>query len=1263
MSKFIPFRLHFKLLILISLVLFSNHFNISYSQSAKIILDWNEDSVFLNNKSLKIPKQLIFDLKSTKISFVSETSQALDLVFKSVEYEDLSKSDINFLQDNLFKIDTSFSFNFNNSYDKDRLFLTIEFSSFVVINKKYFRVKSVEYEVYNKNTVKHLKRGSTLNSVLSDEESKWFKFRVKDKGFYKITYNQLKSLGLNPGEITFNSLHVYGNSTGKLPELNSDYEDVDLIQNHLIHEGAEDGVFDEKDAIVFYSPGPNKLQYDGDGFLYRDLNIYSDYSSYFLRVSSKISPKVALFKDNLNLITELKVDNYQHHSVHELEDTSLVYAGKRWYGEVLDFEKSLELNFEGFQTNLKDLTIMISGATNSRISGSYLNIYLDDKFTKKINLPSVSSEYIRLENKIYLNSNSGFGKIKIELVRNNPDTKFFLDKVEINAFKNIIDYEIGDILANSKILDNSTVQFELPISVNGKVIDVTNPTKIAEISSIKQSNYLIFRDSTKKLNFYTFYNFSSTLDISSNFTPIKPQNLHLVDLVDMIIVTPLEFLNQANELKQIHIDEGLRVVVVTDSEIYNEFSSGEMDPTAIKQFARSVYLKQKNNSADRLKYLLLFGDGTFDYKNRIKGNNNFIPTYQFDASEDFLSAMVSDDYFGMMDDTESLKGSDLLDIGVGRMLISSQRQAEEMITKVKEYIKNNQKQTDWKSKVVLIADDEEGGYFINNDAEPQAKYLNQKHAEINVVKLYSDAFQQVTTAGGERYPSLNSQIDNQFYNGALVISYVGHGGPSGAAEERIISLDQVSNYKNLKNLPLFMSSTCEFTKYDDPTRISAGEVLYLNPSGGAIALMTTTRPVFFGVNSISGSSFYKNVLLYDSITNSPLTFGEIIRRTKNQSGTSSNRRSFTLIGDPGLRINYPYNKIIIDSINKKGMNQFLDTLKALSKVSISGRVSDREGNEITDDGNLFLTLYDKKNISSTLGQNVESPLIKFENQNSILFKGLVSINKGRFNVDFILPKDIDYSIGKGKISVVSYTDKSNGIGYCDSFLIGGLSSFYNKDSIGPQIVLSLDSIKQIDNGTFSTNPILYIKLKDDSGINISSSGIGHQISLVIDDKDAEAVDLNSYYISDKDTYMSGKIQYLLTNLSSGMHKVRVKAWDVHNNSSEKELMFSINNAEVLGLNRIFNFPNPFTTSTSFYIEQNLLNVSLDVKLEVFTVSGKLVKELVKQNIQLRSNVDSIFDWDGKDQFGDQLAKGVYIYRISLSNDKTTTTKMEKLVIF
>lgn len=1237
---------------------------ISISQDFTYEFHWGSDTLSNNSHKILVCKEFEIEFNRTYL-IIDLKIENHDVKLKNVKLQELTSDEIVFVKSSNLIID---SVNFFSSFfvqDQNDNHLFLKNSSIIFDNNKYYKVISITYSFSEKSFSNSRKRiNHPIASVLSDAKSNWFKFPVNESGFYKITYKQLSDLGLNPKNNGFSAFHIYGNSTGRLPELNSDFRDLDLVQNNIYYKGNEDGVFDENDAIIFYSPGPNLIKYNTkDSLFYRDLNYYSDYTYYFLRFSNNVNNKLVTEIDNGLKSSNLHSFENDIYAIHEIEDTSLVFGGKRWYGELFDYTTRRDFIFDGFTKTLNNLVITVSGATDARIYESKINVYLDNVLFGSFVLESVSSEYLRVEKKLSISSHKGFKTLTIELVKNSSDTKFFLDKIEINARNSVQENYYNQQFTNKRMIGKGYFKYYVNAILDQyKVVDVTNPTAISFLKTFSDENGYYFIDSMQSLKTYALLG-DNIKSISSKFTVVDHQNLHSLDLVDMLIVTPKIFYNQAIELKTIHEEEGLRVEVVTDEQVYNEFSSGSVDPTAIKHFAKCVYDKQKNNAKDRLKYLLLFGDGTFDYKNRIKGNNNFIPTYQFDDSEDFLSAMVSDDYFGMMDDNESIKGTDLLDIAVGRMIVSTEDQANQMINKIKQYKSISLNQNDWISKVVMITDDEEGGYFVNNDGESQSDYLKINHPEINIVKLYSDAFQQVTTAGGERYPSLNVAIDNQIFNGALVVSYIGHGGPAGAAEERILTLEQIANYKNSK-LPLFVSSTCEFTKYDDPTRISAGEVMYLNPSGGAIALMTTTRPVYFGVNTISGNAFFKNVFLYDSITKQPLTFGEILRRTKNQSGTSSNRRSFTLIGDPALKINFPNYGIIIDSVNNIDLKNLKDTLNALSHVQVTGHIVDQNKNNIDLDGNTVLTFYDKSTINKTLGQNIDSPIIDFESQNSLLFKGAASVKKGKFKVGFIIPKDIDLNVGKGKISVVSYTNSFSGIGYSDSILIGGIKDDIIYDTIGPIISMSLDSTKNVQNGIVSENQNLYVTLQDESGINIASSGIGHQISLVLDNEVSNMIDLNSYYTADKDSYKKGKIIYPLPALGEGNHVLKLKAWDAYNNSSEKELSFSIVKSSDNKILRVLNYPNPFSTSTKFFIEHNLINNLISVKLEIFTISGKLVKHNYFENIAFRSSFSDFYQWDGKDDFGDKIGKGVYLYKITIvDSEGKTDSKVEKLVIF
>ena len=544
-------------------------------------------------------------------------------------------------------------------------------------------------------------------------------------------------------------------------------------------------------------------------------------------------------------------------------------------------------------------------------------------------------------------------------------------------------------------------------------------------------------------------------------------------------------------------------------------------------------------------------------------------TYQVLGSENHISALVTDDFYGMLDDNEAITGADLLDIGIGRILASTITQAEQQVDKIEHYMNNgsdlfanagasccledNSLNTfgDWRQKYVQVADDEESGYFINNDTEPQYLYTKANHNEMNCDKLYLDSYPQQTSAGGQRYPEIVSAISDRIQRGALVFNYVGHGGEVGLAEERVVTIPQINAWNNINALTLFVSATCEFTKYDDPARISAGEWVSLNPNGGAIALMTTTRSVYFGVNTTTGNKFFQNVFDRNS-DGTPLAFGDIVMRTKNETGSSDNKRSFTLIGDPALKIALPDLNVVTDSINGISPELAIDTIRALSKVVIKGHIEDHFGNTISGlNGILTPSIFDKIKLQTTLGQDLYSPEIEYELQRNVIYKGKVSITNGTFEFSFVVPKDISLNYGNGKISYYGFSGHIDAGGYDTSVVIGGIDPNGISDAVGPEITLFINDENFVDGGQTDFEPILLAKIFDENGVNTVGNGIGHDITAILDGNSSEPFILNDFYVADLDSYQSGEIRFQFDDLTPGPHSLELKVWDVNNNSLQK----------------------------------------------------------------------------------------------------------------
>jgi hypothetical protein len=505
-------------------------------------------------------------------------------------------------------------------------------------------------------------------------------------------------------------------------------------------------------------------------------------------------------------------------------------------------------------------------------------------------------------------------------------------------------------------------------------------------------------------------------------------------------------------------------------------------------------------------------------------------------------------------------------------------------------------------------------------------------------------------------------ITKRVERGALIVNYVGHGGETGLAQERVVSVPQIQDWKNINRLNVFVSATCEFTRFDDPERVSAGEWVSLNPYGGSIALMTTTRSVFFGVNSSTGDAFFNNVFERDA-DSLPKSLGEIMRLTKNAAIQNDNKRSFILIGDPALHIALPHLKVVTDSINGVAPALALDTLRALSKVTIKGHLEDYNGNVLTGfDGVLSPSIFDKIKEMQTLGQDPDSPILDFEVQRSIIYKGKATVTDGKFAFSFIVPKDINYSFGAGKISYYANSNTDDAGGFDTRVVVGGINPNGISDDQGPDIELFLNEEHFVNGGTTDQTPVLMANLFDENGINTVGNGIGHDLVAILDGNLENPLVLNDYYTANLDSYQSGKLRFNMSELSIGKHTLTLKVWDVNNNLSQSSIEFYVQPDQTVALNHVLNYPNPFTTHTEFFFEHNQVCSDLDVQIQVMTVSGKLVRS-INQMVKTEGFRSQGIPWDGRDDFGDQLAKGVYIYTIKVRTpDGTVADKTEKLVL-
>ncbi|MEO7983738.1 MAG: type IX secretion system sortase PorU, partial [Bacteroidota bacterium] len=745
------------------------------------------------------------------------------------------------------------------------------------------------------------------------------------------------------------------------------------------------------------------------------------------------------------------------------------------------------------------------------------------------------------------------------------------------------------------------------------------------------------------------------------------QDLHAAIATDLLLVTHPNFLTQAQRLAQLHQQQnGLRTTVVTTEQVYNEFGSGSPDPTSIRDFVKMYYDKFGTIPASKPRYLLLFGDASFDYKDRIANNTNLVPAYENNFSLDPLSSYASDDFFGFLDNNEDINSglvNNQLDIGIGRIPAKTPAEAKNFVDKVAAYYAPKSLGP-WRNNLTFIADDEDNNLHLQ-DAEIITTTAATVGPVFNQQKIYLDAFLQESGAGGSSYPQAVQASNNQVYNGTLIWNFNGHGGSRRLAEETILDQEMVNNWKNPDRLPLFITATCDFAPYDNPTVNSIGENILLRPATGAIGLMTTTRIVFAFSNRIINNNYLQFALQPDA-NGQYKSLGDAIKEAKNftyqNSGDITNNRKFTLLGDPALTLAFPVLKVRATKVN--GIPPTVaDTLSSTEKTIIEGEVTDLAGNILTGfNGNVYPTVFDKPQTVNTLANDPGSSVTPFQTQTNILFKGKASVTNGKFLFSFKVPKDINFRFGNGKLSLYAEDGSKDANGYFTNFIVGGAGTNPGTDNTGPEIKPFLNDELFVNGGTSNQNPVLIVKLADSSGINTVGTGIGHDIIATLDNDNKKYYILNDFYEGNLDSYQEGVVHFQLPPLEAGPHSLRIKAWDVLNNSNEAILEFTVANDEDLQLSHVLNYPNPFTTETHFWFEHNKPGLPLQVQLEIMTITGRIIKSLDRV-ITTEGNRSTGIEWDGTDDYGNRLGRGIYLYRLRvIGPDKKRKEVLEKLVI-
>ncbi len=1114
------------------------------------------------------------------------------------------------------------------------------------------------------------------NSVLA--AGNWYKISVSNPGVYRIDLAFLNSLGVSTANLASSSIRLYGNGGQMLAEANNGPWQDDLQENAILVADGGDGVLNGADYILFYASGPHRWAKDSANqrFIHQK-NLYSDRSYYYLTVGGSGKRVTDVTSAGTPGIT---VSSFNERYFHELDTVNFLASGREWYGEEFSdmpgrtTVRNFTVPIPGIQLN-SPVTLISQCVARSVGSASRFDVRFNNQLLGSVNINPVSGGQYDL----FAQQATGVFPASSSNSSNNVGFTFLPGSFNAQGWLNWFELFCRrqlTMLGTSQLLfrDWQTVgpgnlaEFiinDAPAST--QVWDVTDPLNPQRMNGTQTGNQYRFTNDASRLREYAAFSTTGFL------TPvpsgrISNQDLHSSSPTDYIIIAHPPFIGQAQRLAQLHEQRSsLRTKVVTTEQVFNEFGSGSPDPVALRDFVKMYHDKYAADPASRLRYLLLFGDGSYDYKDRISNNTNYVPAWENNFSLDPLATYASDDFFGYLDDNEDINSGliiNYLDIGIGRVPAKNIDEAKNYVDKLESYF-NSESLGPWRNNITFIADDEDGNLHLN-DAEILTATAATASPWLNQQKFYLDAFQQESGAGGSRYPLASQAINNQVYNGTLIWNYNGHGGSRRLAEETILDQEIVNSWNNAGRLPLFITATCDFAPYDNPAINSLGENILLRPKTGGIALMTTTRVVFAFSNRVINDNYLRLALQPDANGNYK-SLGEAVMEAKNftyqTSADISNNRKFTLLGDPALTLGFPAQKVRITMVNGLPAAQ-ADTLRAAENVLMEGEVTDQQNNLLGNfNGSAYATVFDKPQTVTTLANDPGSQVTTFQSQRNILFKGKATVTNGRFSFSFKVPRDINYQFGNGRLSLYAENGSQDAAGLFNNFIVGGAAADTDDDNEGPEIKPYLNDERFVNGGITNETPVLIVKLADSSGINTVGTGIGHDIVATLDNDNRQFFILNDFYQGEQDSYRRGTVRFQLPALEPGPHSLKIKAWDVLNNSNEAVLEFTVAKNEELSLSHVLNYPNPFSTRTSFWFEHNKPGQDLRVKLQIFTLSGRIIK-MIEQTINTPGNRSIELEWDGRDEYGDRVARGTYLYRLTvIAPGGLKKEKIEKLVVF
>lgn len=1143
-------------------------------------------------------------------------------------------------------------------------FLDIHVLPFVSQQGKVMKLQSFELVIKKtpqpQKAAKLTRHTYVTSSVLA--QGKFVKIKISESGVYKLTYEDLSAMGISPGNV-----RVFGYGGGVLEQSFSLPKTDDLPEVAIWMQKGSDGVFNAGDYILFYGQGVTKWAYDKSKSIFtHNINIYSKYGYYFITSDAGVGKRIEEKSNDIPSSAPINVvQEFSDYQVHESELVNLAKSGKEFYGET--FNEVLSYNFPFNFPNpvtTSPATARISVAANSPAASNF-SLSLNGGQTKTLAVSPKSNDIYTVA--MVAASTFSFTPTNSPLSFNVTYSKTvstgigYLNYLEINCRRQLKMSGSAMQFQNVDFIGAGTYnQYQLSdAGSNVQIWDITDQQNINKVPTQIVNGKLTFTASGNELRNYLAID---PTDKGAYLTPevdgaVPNQNLHAISQADMVILTHPKFLSQAETLANAHREkDNLTVSVITTDQVYNEFSSGAPDATAYRWVMKMLYDRALNSgiTTDLPKYLLLFGKGTFDNRKILSNSGeNLILTYQAENSTVITLSYNTDDYFTFLDDNEGVNvAANLMDIGVGRFSVTTVQQATDVVNKTIGYMNNTDK-GNWKNQLLFLADDGDASLH-SKQADNVAESLGGSFPAYQLNKIYLDAYKQEISASGESYPLAKTKFYNLIRSGLFLLDYTGHGGPTGWTNENILSINDVKALSN-KYLPIWVAPTCDFNIFDNE-QVSAGETVVLNPVGGGIGILSAVRPVYASQNYVLNKLFCEN--LFKKRNGEHMRVGDVIALAKNSIGTEINKLSYIYLGDPAIKLNYPTKyKVITTNVNESAALGS-DTLRASSVATIQGLIADDAGSKVENfNGSLHVVVYDKvQRITSQNNHN--DGTITFSDRPNILFSGDVAVTNGTYSFTFMLPKDIKYNYGGGRINYYAQDDVNDyeAQGYYENFIVGGTSSNTIEDTAGPTVQLYLNSTNFVSGNNVNETPLFIATLADNNGINTVGSGIGHDLMLTVDKDPNQSLVINDYFQANVNSYTEGTVKYKLPEMTNGKHTLTFKAWDLLNNSTTTTINFEVVKGLTPEIYSVSNYPNPVKTVTNIIVVHDRPETVLGTTVEIFDISGRKIWS------KSQSTVDNI-TWNLITDSGQKAKTGIYFYRVNIKTvNSDTYSKTNKMLV-